>query len=408
MSAPTITVLVGFQTTVDFGNPFQLDSATFGQLNINELGGLEFADLSALCQSVSITRGRNRESESFNAGTAVLRFDDEQRVLDPLNTDSPFYPFVGPRNPVEVYANGIQIYSGLVTTWDLSYGYTTTGNVTIANCADVLTVLANQNMNEWTPVSQKSGERVQTVLNLAEIQYQGPVKIDQGRSTLGGFLVSAGTSVLSYLQTIAKSEQGYLFVGVDGTLNFYGRDRALNPTADVEFADDGTGIRFQTLLNNYSDEHLYTYIQAKSPAGAAQTASSATARAAFSSQQKTELTLLNSTTTEVAGLADYLLGRYKNPIVRFTGVSMQLAALDTSDQAEILAVDLTDIAKVTKSFDTGQPPTVTQTLITSGVSHEIRPGSHVVRFTYESVDANAYLTLDNAIFGQLDNNLLAF
>jgi hypothetical protein len=42
------------------------------------------------------------------------------------------------------------------------------------------------------------------------------------------------------------------------------------------------------------------------------------------------------------------------------------------------------------------------------VAHQIRPGSHTVRFTFESTDANAYMTLDNAIFGTLDNNLLAF
>jgi hypothetical protein len=408
MSVPVIRVLVGFQTTADFGDPFQLDNATFGELDTGTLGGLEFADLTTLAQSVSITRGRNRESEQFNAGPAVISFDDPQRLLDPLNTDSPFYPFVGPRNPVEVYANGIQIYSGLITGWNLSYGFTTSGNLTVANCADILTVLANQNMNEFTPSSEKSGERVRTVLNLPEVQYQGPVEIDDGRSTLGGFLVSEGTSVLNYLQTVATSEQGYLFAGVDGTFNFFGRDRALNPVATVEFADDGTAIRYQSLTNNYDDEHLYTYIQAKSPAGVPQIATSGTATARFQSQQLTELNLLNSTTTEVADLADYLLGRYKDPIIRFTGVLTQLAALSSSDQNDLLSVDLTDIASVTKTFDVGQPSSVTQTLITSGIAHEIRPGSHVVRFTYESTDANSYLTLDNAIFGTLDNNLLAF
>jgi hypothetical protein len=399
---------VGFQTTADFGNPFQLDNSTFGLLNTGTLGGLQFTDLTTLAQSVSINRGRNRESEQFNAGTAVIRFDDPQRILDPLNTDSPFYPFVGPRNPVEVYAGGIQIYSGLVSTWDLSYGFTTSGNTTIANCADVMTVLANQAMNAWTPISQKSGERVQEVLDLPEIQYQGPVAIDQGRSTLGGFAVEEGANVLQYLQTVAKSEQGYLFVDATGILKFLGRDRALNPTASVQFSDAGSGVRYQSLTNNYSDEQLYTYIQAKSPAGATQTATSGTAAARFSSQQLSELNLLNSTTTEVSALADYLLARYKDPIIRFTGVTTQLAALATADQAEVLGVDITDIAAVTKTFDVGQPPTVTQTLITSGVSHEIRPGSHVVRFTYESTDANSYLTLDSAIFGTLDNNLLAF
>jgi hypothetical protein len=103
---------------------------------------------------------------------------------------------------------------------------------------------------------------------------------------------------------------------------------------------------------------------------------------------------LNSTVAEVDALGEYLLGRYKDPQVRFTGVSTQLAALSATDQNTCLSVDLTDIAAITKTFDTGSPATVTQTLITSGVAHEITPGSHIIRFTYESTDGNAYLTLN--------------
>jgi hypothetical protein len=408
MSVPQITVLVGFQTTTGFGNPFQLDSADFGELDTGTLGGLQFVDLTHLVQSVSTNRGRNRESEQFNAGTAVVVFDDPQRELDPLNEDSPYYPFVGPRNPVQIYAGGIQIYDGLVTAWALNYGFTTSGNVTTANCSDVFTVLANQSLNAFTPPAQSSGQRIVDVLNRPEIQYTGSTAIDAGSSRLGAFDVEDGTNVLDYLKTAATSEQGYLFVDAEGTLTFRGRARALNPVASATFTDDGTGIRYQTLTNDYSDENLYTYIQAKSPAGAVQIAESPVSRAAFSTQQKTELTLLNETTEEVQAVADYLLARYENPIIRFTGVATELAALSTTDQAQLLGTDLTDIVAVSKSFDVGDPPIVTQTLITSGVSHQIRPGSHSVRFTFESTDANSYLTLDNDIFGTLNNNLLAF
>jgi hypothetical protein len=408
MSVPQITVLVGFETTTGFGNPFQLDSADFGELDTGTLGGIQFANLTHLVQSISINRGRNRESEQFNAGTAVVVFDDTQRELDPLNEDSPYYPFVGPRNPVEIYAGGIQIYQGLITAWALTYGFTTSGNVTVANCSDVFTVLANQSLEAFTPPAELSGARIEDVLTRPEIQYAGPTAIDPGSSTVGAFDVEGGTNVLDYLKTVATSEQGYLFVDAAGTLTFRGRARALNPVANVQFTDDGTGVRYQTLTNDYSDEHLYTYVQAKSPAGAVQIAESPTSRAAFSTQQKTELTLLNETTEEVQDVADYLLARYENPIIRFTGVATELAALSTTDQAQLLGTDLTDIVSVSKSFDVGDPPAVTQTLITSGVAHQIRPGSHTVRFTFESTDGNAYLTLDNAIFGTLDNNLLAF
>ena len=69
MAAPTIQVLVGFQTTTGFGNPFQLDNATYGLLNTGTLGGLAYADLTSIVQSVNITRGRNRQLDQFNAGS---------------------------------------------------------------------------------------------------------------------------------------------------------------------------------------------------------------------------------------------------------------------------------------------------------------------------------------------------
>jgi hypothetical protein len=51
---------------------------------------------------------------------------------------------------------------------------------------------------------------------------------------------------------------------------------------------------------------------------------------------------------------------------------------------------------------------VTQNVIVSGITHSITPGSHIIAYTFESTDGSGYLTLDDAIFGRLDENLLAF
>jgi hypothetical protein len=407
-TAPTIQVIVGFETTVNFGNPFQLDNATYGTLNTGTLGGVQPVDVTAYAQNIAINRGRNRELEQFNAGTAVIRFNDPSRLFDPLNTASPYYPFVGPRNPVSVYANGVEIFCGFVTDWDIDYAYTDSGNVTTAQCSDAFTVLANQNLNQWTPSAQLSGARVSAVLTRPEIIYQGPISVDTGNSTLGAYVVPAGQNVLQYLQNVTASEQGYLFVAGDGTLTFRGRASALNPAPTVAFTDNGTGVKYQSLTNAYGDELLYNYIQTQSPAGAVQTTSDSASVAFYQAQQYSKLDLLNSTTAEVAALGNYLLGRYKDPVLRFTGVQTQLAALTASEQNACLNTDLTDIVSVQKTFAAGTPSTATQTVITSGVSHEIRPGSHVIRFTFESTDQNAYFTLDSSVFGVLDQNLLAF
>ena len=407
MTTPTIQVLVGFQTTTGFGNPFQLDNATFGLLDTGTLGGLAFADLTNLVESINITRGRNRELEQFNAGTATVSFDNASRILDPLNDDSIYYPFVLPRSPIQILANGVPIYTGLIVDWNLDYDIANQ-DMMYAQCADNFTVLANQAVNAVTPAVEASGTRINTVLDLAEINYQGARSIDTGSSTLGAFAINQDTNCLNYLQLINTSEQGYLFMSAAGTLTFKGRSSVLNPVAGATFNTDGTGLPYQTLINEYGDELLYNDIVTESPAGGPFNATDADSQALYQSQQYTASDLLNSTASEVEALGQYLLGKYRNPVLRFTGVTTQLAALSTAQQNAVLALDLTDIATVEKTFVTGTPASVTQTLIVSGVRHTITPQNHIIGFSFESTDGNQYLTLDDPIFGTLDNNLLSF
>ena len=407
MTAPVIQVLVGFQTTTGFGTPFQLDDAVFGVLDTGTLGGLAFADLTEIVQSVNIKRGRNRQLDQFNSGTAQVAFWNETRLLDPLNTASIFYPFVLPRCPIVILADGIPIYTGIVKDWNLDYSISNK-DVMVASCADAFTVLANQQLDAFTPSAQTTSARINTVLDRPEISYQGARAIGTGSSTLGAYAVTEGQNVLNYLQLVNTSEQGYLYIAADGTLTFKGRTEVLNPVANATFNTDGTGLPYQSLINQFGDELLYNYISTQSPAGAVQIASNSTSISLYQAQQYSLLDLLNNSTTEVAGIANYLLGKYQNPILRFTGLSTELAALTQTQSDICLSLDLTDIATVTKTYDVGTPTTETQTLIVSGVEHRIRPGSHIINYTFESTDGNQYLTLDDAIFGVLDQNLLAF
>jgi len=407
MSVPTIQVLVGFQTTTGFGNPFQLDNATFGILDTSTLGGLLYADLTQYVEAVNIKRGRNRQLDQFNAGTATITFNNSSRILDPLNASSIYYPYVTPRCPIIINADGVPIYTGLISDWNLDYDLANQ-DMMYAACADAFTVLANQNLNEFTPSAQLSSARVSTILQRPEILYQGGTEITLGSSTLGAYQVPQDTNVLTYLQTVAKSEQGYFYVSADGVLTFKGRTAVLNQPAGAMFTDDGTGISYQTLTNQYGDELLYNYVVTQSPAGAAQINSDATSIALYQSQVLSLTDLLNSTTAEVDSLGEYLLGRYKDPVVRFTGVSAQMAGLNTAAQAILLGLDLTDVVSLKKSFTTGSPAAVTQYLIVSGIDHDIRPGSHIITFNFESSDQNQYITLDDPVFGILDSNLLAF
>jgi hypothetical protein len=407
MTVPTYQVLVGFQTTTGFGTPFQLDDAVYGKLNTGTLGGLAYADLTSIVLSVNIRRGRNRQLDQFNAGTAQVVFNNSTRVLDPLNTASIYYPFVLPRSPIIIYANGTPIYTGYVEDWNLDYSIPNQDRM-YASCVDAFGTLANQQLNAFTPSAETSGVRVSTVLDRPEINYQGARSIGTGTSTLGAYAVAQDTNVLNYLQQVNTSEQGYIYTAADGTLTFKGRSSVLNPVAGASFTTNGTGISYMSLLNQFGSELLYNYIVGQSPAGAAQTSSDANSIALYQAQNYNLLNLLNSTTTEVASLTSYLLGKYRNPVLRFTGISCELAALTSAQWSTIFAIDLTSVVSVQKNYSTGTPTTVTETLITSGIEHRIVPGSHIVSYTFESTDGNQYMTLNDAIFGTLDNNLLSF
>jgi hypothetical protein len=407
MTVPTYQVLVGFQTTTGFGQPFQLNDAVYGLLDTGTLGGLAYADLTSIVLSVNIRRGRNRQLDQFNAGTAQVVFNNDSRVLDPLNTASIYYPYVLPRSPIIIYANGTPIYTGFVEDWNLDYQNANQGRM-VARCVDTFGTLANQQLNAFTPSAQTSGLRVDAVLDRPEIAYQGARSIGTGSSTLGAYAVTQDTNALNYLQQVNTSEQGYLYTAADGTLTFKGRSSVLNPVSGASFTTDGTGISYMTLLNQFGSELLYNYIVTQSPAGAAQTSSDATSISLYQTQNYNLLQLLNSTTAEVAGLGAYLLGKYSNPVLRFTEVSCELAALTPAQWSTIFAIDLTSIVTVQKDYSTGTPTSQSQTLIVSGIEHRILAGSHIVSYTFESTDGNQYLTLDDAIFGTLDNNLLSF
>jgi hypothetical protein len=420
MSNPVIQVLVGFQTTAGFGQPFQLDDAVYGVLDTGTLGGIQFADLTTMVQSVSINRGRSRQLQEFNAGTATVSFWNKSRALDPLNTASPYWNTsanttgIVPRLPIQILANGIPIFTGVIQDWNVDYDL---GNndIVYASCADDFTILASNTLADHTVTAQLSGARINTVLDYSEVLYQGPRQIGAGTSTLGAtaasvdFSISEGTALLNYLQTVTTSEQGYLFVASDGTLTFKGRTEVLNANVNTIFTGDtSVGVPYQTLMNQFGDELLYNVIVTQSPAGGPFTATDSTSVAQYQAQTYSETSLLNSTTTEVQELGQYLLGKYKQPELRFTGLSTQLLALDDAKQNICLNLDLTDVCSVVKHFVVGSPSSVTQNVIVSGINHNITPGSHIITYTFESTDGNAYLTLDDPIFGTLDNNLLAF
>jgi len=406
MSAPITTVEVVFdETTLDATAGFKLDDTARGVLNNPYYlldGGLTFADVSADVQQVTVSRGRSRQLDEYSSGSANINFISTTRKYDPLNQSSPYYPYVIPRRYVRIKSNGVAVFAGMINTWSLSYDLSGVTYMT-AQCSDAFALLANQLLTAYTPDAELTGTRISNIFGRPEINFNTTsISIDAGTETLGAFPIDADTAALGYLRQVEKSEQGYLFATADNTFKFKDRSTVLAQTGNVSFKDDGTGTSgYMTLDVETGDELLFNRIIAQSPAGVAQIATDATSIATYDTSTLDATDLLNNTTANVAAIADLLLQQYKNPEVRFTGVSQQLSALSGANQNLLLGLDLTDLATVTKTYATGSPATITKYVLVEGITHTITPENHMIGFRFASLSQIGFI-LNSGVFGLLD------
>lgn len=405
MSVPETRVEIGLTLVGGGVDPFKLDSATQGILGTNQIAGLEFYDVTDFVQHVSITRGRSQQLQYFQAGTATVVFKNQGREFDPLNTDSPYYPEIKPRRYIQITTDGTIIFYGLINDWDIEYDLAGNDSA-IAYCSDYFSILANMKMSASTPSAQLSGARVNYVLDRSEVSFVGGRNIDAGSSTLGAFAIPADANVLNYLRQIERSEQGSFFVSSSGDVVF--RDRNYLPNLIIEFSDAGDGLPYSSLTNEYGDELLYNRVVLQSPAGSAVTASDSESINDYQISELSWLDLLNSSTTEVSSLASYLVSKFSEPRVRFTGINLELSGQSSANIEALLQIELADYVNLKKSFDVGLPASVTQFSTVSGISHDIRPDSHRIGFNIEFVSDYVFLILGNETYGKLDESILSF
>lgn len=401
MTLPAIRVLSGIQTLIDPDICFTLDSADLGVLDTDILGGTEDTEIDVgLVRSVSISRGRSRQLDRFRAGTLSIEFDNRGRVFDPLNTASEYAGQIVPRISMQILADNIPIFTGVTTDWEVDYDIAYQDSASVL-CADNFTVLANYSFDEnLTPGQDTVGGRLDWVKSV--FGYPGQTSFANGNANLGAFEVSSGTQALDYMFSAAQSDLGLLFVDSAGVLTYVGRfDK--DPTSILTFADDGSGVPFQTLKTQYGDELLYSRVVATSPAGTF-VAEDQDSLDQFGLSVLNLSNVLNASLGQLQVIAEDYLEIYRFPQVRFTGLSVELAGLSAAQVEDVLGLDLGDPISVVKSFEGGAPLLVTQNVIVSGVSHRIRPGSHLVEFTFERNNYGVGLTLDDAVRGTLDGD----
>ena len=408
MSIPATTVEIGFDLSALGGPFFILDDPVQGVLDNTEytLGGTLFYDVSEYVRSVSVARGKSRQLDRFTAGGANIEFNNNSRAFDPENTASPFFGQIIPKRTIKVETGGSAVFYGVVDDWNLNYdlsGLSLAG----ADCVDGFTLLAQRALSASTETSEKTGARINAILDRAEVNWPASLRdIDTGATTLQADVIQDGTNALEYLQLVTDSEPGSIFMGSDGFIVF--KDRSVAPVSagQVTFSDDGTGVEFSEVQVVYGSELLYNYVQIERNNGGTAIAFDSDSINSYGQQALIQTNLLMNTDSDALELANYLLSQYSEPEYRFETLTVQLESLTPSDQSDVLGLEIGDVARI-KFTPNNVGSQIDKFASIIRIDHDIQPASHRITFGFQTLDY-ASLVLDDTEFGLLDTGRLGF
>jgi hypothetical protein len=393
----TLKVELGF-TDAGVAPPyFVLDDPTKGILDGTAFvlgGGEALVDVSEYVRTADIQRGKSRELDRYDAGQASVTFNNTTRAFDPTYVASPFYGQIVPRRRIRISMDGITQFDGVIDDWNIEYD---ASGYSIASCQAFggFSQIANLELNGYTPSQELSSDRLNGVLN--NINWPASQRnIQLGRSTLAAEIVPDATNALDYMQLIQDSEAGDIFTDKANNVVLRASNQP-SSTTGLLFTDLGTGIAYQTIRVTYGSELLYNFVTVSNLTELA-TVSDAYSIALYG-QRDIEVTTLLADATDVTALANYLLGKYREPEFRFEGISVDLSAVTPQQRQDLLNLELADSVTV-EMTPSNNPPTITQYGKIISLNYSFTPEAQSVEIGLTG--GGALFVLDDPVFGKLD------
>lgn len=405
MTVPIQKIEIGLQDSPAGAFRFTLDDPLRGKLDDTgyPLGGDSvFIEVTDRVKRFNIQRGKSSLFSAFPAGQLNVEFNNHDRAFDPLYTASPFFGDIVPRRPIRVTTGTSVIYSGWIDDWNYSY-LPNNDSVAEAIAYDATSILSGQTLSVGTPTAQLSGGRINAILD--QINWSSTLRsIDTGQATLGTAVISADTNVMSYLQQVATTEVGLVFVGKDGKINFV--DRAQGPTSANLVVFGGTGIPFQSIEVNYGSDNLYNNVVLSRVGGGTATATDLDSVLAYGERSLTQTDLLLNTDGALAETALALAQRYSLPEYRFSSVEIALHKLSEFNQNKVLGLEIGSVAEILFTPN-GIGSTIQSYVQVISINHTITQEAHFIDFGFQAV-TYASLVLDDPEFGKLDTYSLSW
>jgi hypothetical protein len=410
-----LQIATGFQV-----DAFVLDDAVKGVLNNTEYvldGTTEFADVMDSTISINVRRGRRDVGDQFSAGTMTFTIQDVDGIFNPFDQNSPFYdtpqskPGLAPLRAVRLIRYSStdvpeSIFSGFVINYDYNFALGGLDTVTVY-CADQFYLLAQTYLNELNVTTETSGERIETVLDLPEVDFPIASRdIATGTVNLGhdsAYTVPAGTNVLQYITQINETaEFGRVFMSRAGVFTFQERIGNTLSAPVAEFKDDGTGYKFDGVGISFEADSVINRSVLTALDGKTATATDAGSIATYFIQTSSITNSLLHEQPSINAAASYLLN--PEPEARYTSVATKYLMLTTAQKDTLATVDIGDTISIEKTFPSGAGTTqLAQELSVEGIEHHLDFATgHRVLYSTAPTTIVFELILDDALYGTID------
>lgn len=402
MTLPAPKVEIGFDLTDSpIGPFFRLDDTTSGRLDNEDyrLGGTIFYDVTDRVRVIRTSRGKPRRFTSFPAGNAEVEFNNHDRAFDPIYTSSPFYGNIVPKREIRISSGTAIQFTGWVEDWNLSY--TPDGNSLASTTAlDATTIFSNQILTAGTPSIEPTGTRVSEILSDPGVSWPLELRqLDEGTVNCGVQEIAPNTNALTYLQNVASTEAGLLFIGKDGKVVF--RNRRQFPTSqDLVVFDQSNGIPYAAIGIVYGSELLFNEVSVANTGGGTAVATDQTSFGTYGKRDLSQLNLLGATDQQSVDLAVYYADLYSQPEYRVETLVVDLHKLNGSQQALVLSLEIGSVCQVVFTPNNIGDP-IEKYIQVISIEHSVTPSFHRTNFGFQEIKYLA-LVLDDEVFGKLD------
>jgi hypothetical protein len=399
---------------------FVLDDTLKGVLNNTTYvldGTTEFADVMDSVTNVMVRRGRRDVGDQFSAGTMTFTIQDVDGIFNPFDENSPYYdtaeskPGLAPLRAVQLIRYSStnvpeSLFSGYVVNYDYNFALGGLDTVTVY-CADQFYLLAQTYLNELNVTAETSGERIETVLDLPEVDFPaGARNISTGTVNLGhavAYTVPAGTNALQYLTQINDTaEFGRLFMSRAGVLTFESRVGTTLSAPVADFHDDGTEYKYDGVGISFEADSVINRAVVTGLNGNTAIADDATSIATYFIQTSSITNSLLHEQPSIDTAAAYLLN--PEPEARYTSVATKFLMLTTAQKDTLATVDIGDTIAVEKTFPSGAGTTqLAQELSVEGIEHYLDFSTgHRVLYSTAPTTIVYELILNDAVYGTID------